>query len=156
MQSGVVLLCDLDRIQGRFITSFHVTNDGMVGRTGFITAVDIQQSIGADSRFVFAVGSDQHFALGKNSVQRIGAIHQHVSGAAAHEDLDATDIFFLFVGTQNLLGVVVGYAHVKGVIGRRTLLSDRIFVLQQRLRQCIGNGIGHFHEGGDTSGQGRA
>ncbi|EMR02222.1 hypothetical protein ADICEAN_02617 [Cesiribacter andamanensis AMV16] len=99
------------------------------------------------------MGSHEQGHPAKESLQGGFLIYQHIAGRGAHKDLDAT--YPLAIGTQHFLQIIIGGAHVKGVVGQGALGGNLVLFFQQLLRQRLGIGVGHLHKGGNPAGYGR-
>ena len=61
---------------------------------------------------------DQHFRFPENFIQGKMIVHQHIARGGAHKDLNTADIFFAIIGVKHFVGIIIGSAHEKRIIGQ--------------------------------------
>ncbi len=67
--------------------NFRVHLDGHV----FAELFAVSRFVGADGRFVFAMGRNENRHLRKERFQGFGFVHQHIAGTGPHKNLDPAD-----------------------------------------------------------------
>ena len=110
----------------------------------------IGSGIGTDDLLVFAMGSNEHTGIGKDILQGIHLVYQHVSGTGTHEKLNTA--YFLLIEFGHQVGIVVGSSEIEGVV--HDALGSCILELVFQCFQCGSQRIGiwHIHVAGYTSG----
>lgn len=151
MEACAVFFGNLDGIKRGFITGCFVPDQRVIGGGQCMAAGPELVEVSFDDGLIFAMRGNQHFTSCEDPVQRIGVIHQHITGAGPHENFDPADVFLPGIGQQGLFSIAVTNAHVKGIIRGGTACCNRIFFLQQFLCEGIGDRVRHFHKAGNTS-----
>ena len=103
--------------------------------------------VGADGRFVFAVGGDRQRRLGEDAFERRLLVDEQVAGAGADEDLDAGRA----VGRLQLVEVVARRADVEAVVDERLLGRERELFFDAGLRDRGRHGVRHFEKRRDAA-----
>ena len=102
VEAVLVPVGQIDRPAGGDEGGLVVADAGMVGH---VVRAGEAGGVGADGRFVFAVGGDRQRGLGEDPLQRSLLVDQQVAGAGADEDLDAGRA----VGRFQLVDVVAAW-----------------------------------------------
>ena len=101
---------------------------------------------------MFAVRDDHDRRILKDALESRRIVNQHVAGRRTHEDLYAAGLPD-FQGLD-LLDVAVGRAEIETIVGRATMLGQRILVGQGLSRRGLGVHVRHVHEAGDPTSDG--
>ena len=106
--------------------------------------------IGTDDVLVFAMGSDEHTGIGKDILEGFHAVHEHIAGAGAHEELHATDV--LLVQFSQIIRIVVRRSEVEGIV-HDALGGGILELVFQSFEGCgLRIGVRHVHVAGHASG----
>ncbi len=118
---------------------------------GHLFAVDLPRMrlIFPDRRRVFAVGNDDNWCAGKNSVEDLFAVDEHCSGRSTHEYFDAAGLVDLQLA--KFLEVFVHRPEIESVIGTAATLCCGIFCGQRVASRRLRIDIRHVHETRDSA-----
>ena len=156
VQTGTELLGHIHRLRGRPVTGLHRADKGMDARIQFNLSFSCQvlaaHRILMDGLFILTMRGNQARRLTEEAHQHLILVHQHITRAAAHEELDAAHPFR--VGLLHLFEVVVGSPEVERVVGQRLLSRHVKLLLQKVLRRGLRHRVGHIHERGHTPSNG--
>jgi hypothetical protein len=150
VEVGMVLGGEFDGEAGALVAGLFAADLWMVCHLRIIAVFCLCRChVAIDDVRILAVGHNDHGRCGKDTIQSLTTINEHIASRGTHKELDARNAMWIELGEET--GIVVGGTKEETVVHVALLSCEGEFFFQSLQRRSLRHGVGHIEIGGDAS-----